>query len=330
MSLSHDFKQFLDQSTDAHLISDLNGFIIYCNPACNDLFGYNEFDLEHKPITILMPEQYVSLHNKGMLHHNQTGEKRVIGSIVELEAKKKDDSVFPMELSLSKIKLDDRVVFSGIIRDISHRKNLEIDLKNKIEEREVLLKEVHHRVKNNLQIITSLIDLHAHKSNNFQANEILKDFSQRVYTIALLHEKIYETESLSQINIKHYLEELITKIKSSYNTADKNLDYNFKCPDIYLNIDRLVPLGMLLVEVLNNSLKHAFKSRNHGELGLVINESENVLKIRIYDNGDGFIDELTTKSLGSKLINSLLKQVGAQNLNMITDSGVTYCFEIKI
>ena len=152
--------------------------------------------------------------------------------------------------------------FRGIIIDISEIKNVEDKLVASLNEKEVLLQEIHHRVKNNMQIISSLLSLQAKNTENEEASEVLKESRGRVKSMAMIHEKLYHSPNMSKLNMYEYLDNLVSDILTSYSRVSSNIKTEVDVDEIYLNIDTALPMGLIVNEMVSNSIKHAFPDGN--------------------------------------------------------------------
>lgn len=179
-------------------------------------------------------------------------------------------------------------------------------------EKEVLLREIHHRVKNNLQIISSLLDKQVRKSSDDAVRKLVKEGQERIQSMALIHQNLYESEQLGGIDVKSYLQELSVNIqKSQVVTADKvQLELNVE--DEKLDIDTAIPVGLILNELLTNSYKYAFAGNKKGKISVDFKKENDEYFLQVSDNGIGFTPEQAatkTKSLGLNLVNGLVRQL---------------------
>jgi two-component sensor histidine kinase len=198
-----------------------------------------------------------------------------------------------------------------ISRDITDLKEAEEAVKKSLEDKEMLLREIHHRVKNNMQIISSLLNLQRSYIQDPNTDSILQESQDRVKSMAMVHEKLYETPELSHINVDDYIRKLTQNLFLSYRVQSGiNLEMNFD--DIYISTDTAIPLGLLINELVSNSLKHAFVGRDHGTITISVSEIENGYQLMVGDNGWGIpegFDYTQTDTLGLQLVNSLLDQI---------------------
>ena len=202
------------------------------------------------------------------------------------------------------------------------------EIEKRINEKETLLREVHHRVKNNLQTVSSLLSLQSRNLEDKKMKSIIKSSQNRVISMAMVHEMLYMREDLSKIEYKSYVEELSEFLVRSLKGSDSKIKVNIDIPDIKLGIDTAIPLGLLINEAITNALKYGITDQNEGEITIAIHQGENneyILKIG--DNGIGFPDTInhkTTKSLGLKLIYNLARQLKGSISRDLTKKGTNY------
>ncbi len=234
------------------------------------------------------------------------------------------------------VKVDGKTIaIYGIYLDITDQKRAETKLKGSLKEKEVLLAEIHHRVKNNLAVITGLLDLQSHSSENEDVQNALKDSQMRINTMALIHEKLYQNDTLSNIDFSRYIVELVEVIEKSHQkTADK-IDIRLDLDKIEFTITQAIPCGLLLNEILTNSFKHAYPDQFSGKPEIQISlssEDENKILLKVSDNGVGLpedFEDLGKTSLGLTLIKTLCRQIDAE-MSVIGSQGTTYQFIFKL
>ncbi len=227
------------------------------------------------------------------------------------------------------ITLQKAELFKQIEKDIEKRKKTKETLKFALEEKEILLQEIHHRVKNNLTIIISLISLQNAKSSNAFEVELFEELSQRIHSIALVHEKLYENHNLSNIDFYEYTYDLINSIRDvlAYRSDIRIL---IDIPqNIYFDLDKLIPLGLSLNELITNSLKYAFP-KSGGEISVSLDKTDHYFTLSVNDNGIGYPDDVLAKEnthLGLILVNSLVEQIkGSISLNNSGGASATIRF----
>ena len=204
---------------------------------------------------------------------------------------------------------------SGIAHNITEKKQAEIEIKQSLKEKEILVKEVHHRVKNNLQVISSILSLQSSYTKNKQTIELLKEIQNRVKSMAFIHESLYQSKDLTQINFSEYISTLSTNLLHSYITKEKEIDLKIDAPRLYLSLDQSIPCGLIVNELVSNSFKYAFEKRKKGLVKIVVKEVKNEIRIVISDDGIGLpksIDYKNTESLGLQLVTALAEQLSGK------------------
>lgn len=196
-----------------------------------------------------------------------------------------------------------------------------------LKEKEILLKEVNHRVKNNLQIITSLLQMQTGKSNNDEVKEILTETEGRVRSMALVHQKLYESSNVSSIYIKEYTEQLIQHIKSSFGKENRFFNIEIKADAIALNIQTALPIGLIINELVTNAFKYGLDQDGHGRIyiGFELHQ-DHFVKFILRDSGPGLPENFdldNTKSLGLRLVNILTRQLDG-TLNTSNSNGALF------
>lgn len=284
---------------------------------------------------------------------NETKNKQLAELETQYETEKKDKAIADLEQEkeLQNLRADKQqaqiylgaaglVILLGVsgllFRQASQRKkhNQELEVKNteiakQNAERELLLKEIHHRVKNNLQIISSLLSMQTRGLKDEKMKDAMKESQSRVKTMALIHEKLYQYENLSKINMQEYIQQLSDFLTQTYR-SDKDIKITINAADINLDMDMAVPLGLITNELLSNSLKYAFEDRNQGEIIINFSQKDSgSYTLLIKDTGKGLNDQLdieNAKSLGLKLVKTLTRQINGQ-LKIVSQPGAS--FEIE-
>lgn len=198
-------------------------------------------------------------------------------------------------------------ILSNLTSAALSKANVFEDLGNSLREKEILLKEVHHRVKNNLQLISSLIELQKDKNGGDMAKHFFSSMQGRIASIANVHESIYISDNLSRINSKDYIESLVRDLQSQYG-ENYTVTINFDLEDIYLSIREAVPFGLIINELITNAFKHAFPISGKGELTIQTRSAAGNCIFRIKDNGPGFRKSNRPKSLGMVIVGALVEE----------------------
>jgi PAS domain S-box-containing protein len=306
------FRQLAENINNVFFIIDYEtGGVVYLSPAFEMIWGISAAEVYNEParwLEVIHPEDRGKINGlKGarFMFEQFNQEFRIIkpgGKERWIHTKS-----FPVANETGEIY---RVV--GVTEDITQRKVSEEQIKQSLREKEVLLREIHHRVKNNLQIISSLLSLQTPNIKNKQDLEIFLDSQNRIRSMALVHEKLYQRKDLSGINLEEYVKDLTGILKESYRVKAELVDFDIEADDIMLNVDMSIGLGLIINELVSNAFKHAFPDNRRGAIKIRIKTGENdSLHLKISDNGVGFpehIDFKNTESLGLQLVTTLVDQ----------------------
>ncbi|MCK9151859.1 sensor histidine kinase [Methanobacterium alcaliphilum] len=209
-------------------------------------------------------------------------------------------------------------------------KKAEESLKKSLNEKEIMLKEIHHRVKNNLQIVSSLISLQSNNVSSEEDLELFKKSRDRIKSMSMIHENLYQSDNLAQINFNNYLQTMTQQLLVSYDLHGK-LDYNLDCDDVYLGIETAIPCGLLVNEIISNSMKHAFPEGESGLITVQLKSLPDKYQLIISDNGVGLPENLDLKncnSLGLQLVQNLSKQINGE-LDIKNNQGTQFKIEFN-
>ncbi|MDG2451057.1 MAG: sensor histidine kinase [Saprospiraceae bacterium] len=213
-----------------------------------------------------------------------------------------------------------------ILRNRNRIEVLNSDLKEKnvlieksLKEKDTLLREIHHRVKNNLQVISSLLGIQSRNVKDVAAVNALNEGRTRVQSMSLIHQDLYKHDNLKGINIKEYFEKLINSIFETYKISNEAVEVNYEVQAVVLDVDTAIPLGLILNELITNALKYAFQD-GKGEIDIHLKSEGDQITLKVSDNGRGMSEEeqaLNRESYGYELINALIDQLdGELKLNM--------------
>lgn len=329
------YRDLFENATDLIQSVTPEGRFIFVNQAWRDTLGYSEEEIPTIAFfDVIHPDSQP--HWKEILQRLISGEK--VGKI-EIVFVSKSGKEVTVEGSVScRFKDDKPISTRSIFRDITKRKRAEEKIKAALQEKEILLKEIHHRVKNNLQTIVSLLNLQSGYIEDKKALEVFKNSKERVRVMALIHEKLYESKDLARIDFAEYLRSLINPLYESYLTDSNQVQLKMEVENVELDIDTSIPVGLIINELVSNSLKHAFPDKKKGELYVKLEENKDKGKDKEYDytlivmdNGMGFpadLDFRKSDRLGMLLINSLTKQLhGVVELDK--NNGTTFTIHFK-
>jgi two-component sensor histidine kinase len=209
--------------------------------------------------------------------------------------------------------VDDRKVIQCNIRDITDRRRAEVALLASLHEKEALLKEVHHRVKNNLQVITSLLRLETSRAAEPSTKLVLRDMQGRIRSMALLHETLYRSGNFARVDLAGYLRQLATQLFRVQNTEPSRIHLTIDLAPAPVDIDQAIPCGLVVNELLTNSLKYAFADGRAGEVRLGLERNEDgEIRLTVIDTGAGLPHDFEARrhrSLGLQLVSDLVRQL---------------------
>jgi PAS domain S-box-containing protein len=248
-------------------------------------------------------------------------------AVAETEAvfKRKDGSLFHGHMWVTFLDPSDRSkgALAAII-DVTERKQAQDQLKRSLKEKEVLLREIHHRVKNNLAVIVSLMALQSSHSGGSVAEGVLQDLQHRVRSMAVAHEKLYESDNLAELSVADYLGGLADHLLCTYANTGSAVALHQDIDDMVVDLDMAIPLGLLLTELLSNCLKHAFVERPKGRVGVTFKQVDSeTLELTVRDDGRGMnpdIDWSNPPSMGLDLVDTFVEQLHGR-LELIVDGG---------
>ena len=305
------YRNIFENVQDIFYQTDLKGNIIEISPSIERYSGYKPEELINKPVETF----YLNPEDRTYLL--KIIEKKGEVADYEIILKTKDNNLLYVSTNahllfdLSKNPMG----IEGSLRDITERKNVEIQLKNSLTEKEMLLKEIHHRVKNNLMIISSLLNLQSGYIKDKASKNIFKESENRARSMALIHERLYQSTDLKRIDFGDYITSLATELFHTY-VSDRNIiELKINVEDILLDINTSIPLGLIVNELITNSLKHAFPNGMKGKININFYLKNDHYEFAVKDDGIGFpedIDFQNTNSLGLQIVTSLTEQIDGE------------------
>lgn len=323
-----EFRLVVEEAHDGFLAMDSKGRILEINGRTEDMFGWPRSELVGRDAgETIIPPRYREAYRQWLKTLSGVGGP-VLDEEVRARALHRDGHELPVALAISAVWFDDEWRFNAFIRDLTQAKAAEQQLKNAVSAKEALLKEVHHRVKNNLQVISSFLRLQARATRDPAAADALRQSEERVLSMALLHENLYRADDVGRVDFAQYLSRLATELLRTYAGENGRITMATasNLPD--LEIDRAVPLGLLVNELVTNALKHAFAGDRKGRVSVDVSRQSGVAILTVKDDGVGFQGRRDdpAQSIGLEIIDALSRQLGGVG-RFRQDAGTEFTLE---
>ena len=307
------YRNLFMSSADAIYVNHENR-VAMVNAACLQLFGApSEAALIGKsPFDLFHPDFHAQMRER--IHRMRTMGQAV--PRLETRILRLDGSAVDVEVIAAPFSYDDTFAIHVILRDITDRKRHEAAIEASLAEKEVLLKEIHHRVKNNMQVISSLVSLQANEVKDPVIHGVLQEVCHRVQSMALVHEKLYQSADFARVDFADYVQSLLGYLWRAHKTPDAGIRLNTHLEPISLPVNLAVPCALILNELFNNALKHAFVDREEGVVSVSLDTAaDNCVRLMVSDDGQGLppdFDWRKSGSLGLRLVQMLAGQIQAQ------------------
>jgi len=302
------YRQLVELSPDTVAVHNERK-IVFINPAGARLLGAtNPEQLIDKPIMDFAHTHYREIIKARV---REMREERGKASLIEEKFTRLDGTDIDVEVAAMPFTYQGKPAVQIVARDITERKLAEERIQTSLKEKEVLLKEVHHRVKNNLQIISSLLDLSRRRTDNQEAVDLLSDARARIHTMALIHTQLYQSDRFDRIDMGRHIQELFDFLAAIYATKSRFVTCHAKPSDVFLELTQAIPCSRVLNELISNAFKHAFKEGQKGTIEASIQRAaDDTILIKVKDDGKGIPEEIDidrTNSLGFKLAGNLVR-----------------------
>ena len=323
------FRQLAEHIQDSFwLVSADFTDLLYISPAYEQIWGRTREELYAEPLKCM---ESVHPEDEYLLEESMRRVLQGESTSTEYRIFRPDgtirwlcDRAFPIYDESGKV-----YRIAGICEDISDRKFTEARIQAALREKEILLKEIHHRVKNNMQVVSSLLQLQAQYIEDEPTLALFEESQTRIHSMALIHEQLYQSENLDRIDLPLYVENLVANLYQSFGCSNTSIQFNLNIDPIYLNIETAIPCGLIINELVSNSLKYAFTQSSGGEININFHEiTSQQFYLTIQDNGSGFpagFDVENTETLGVRLVRMLTHQLDG---TLVIDSQCGTCYHI--
>ncbi|MEA3229620.1 MAG: histidine kinase dimerization/phosphoacceptor domain -containing protein [archaeon] len=322
-----------DSSSDAIMLLDENGFFD-CNDATLRLFGCanrKEFFSKH-PADLSPPTQPNGIDSMTYAKKNIEFALKYGSKRFEHLHRRLDGTEFYADVLLNAMTLGDRKVLQARVNDITDLKKAKKKIEKSLKEKEVLLREIHHRVKNNLQVVSSMLNMQARIIKDKNMIDVLFESRNRINAMALIHAQLYESKSMSEINMKRFIERLMTQLFQSYTLKDIKISKTVHVIDYPFPISIAMPIGLTINELLTNTFKYAFEGRKKGKINVALTASKKgKITITVSDDGVGLpkgFDIYKGKTLGLRLVTILVEDQLQGELKISSKKGEGTTFKI--
>lgn len=326
-------RQVFDASPSAMLLVSAEGTVRLANRQAERLFGYQPGTMLGIAVDGLVPERYRREHAAHRGGYFARPVERAMGQGRDLYGRRLDGTEVPIEIGLNPIRNDEGWFVLAAIVDISARKRSEDLLRGSLREKETLLHEIHHRVKNNMQLISSLLSLQSGTIPDPQYRALFEDCQSRIRTMALIHEKLYSSGNLAGVSAADYLRDLLRLLMRSYIAERTDVRLESAVDAIELDLGVAIPIGLIVHELVTNALRHGLRGRPAGLLRVSLKRSApGRCCLQIADDGVGLPADFVpahSRGLGMRMVSSLTRQLDG-NLHVASAGGAKFTIDFPV
>ncbi|MFC1898463.1 PAS domain S-box protein, partial [Candidatus Cloacimonadota bacterium] len=306
-------------------VIDIKGNIINCSVSTAKMLGYELSELVGMNIAKLLSSDSLNIFKEKF-------PKLLQGNKVSTEIKmiRKDGQELNILRAAQPILNEDGKVETilALNLDITQRKRAEDQIEKELREKNTLLRELYHRTKNNMQVISSMLRMQSRQSDNEYIRNTFEEVNNRIKSMALVHQKLYQSKDLSQINLKEYIQDMVKLLKHSYGKISEKIAFNLELDDVFVLIDSGIPLGLILNELISNSFKHAFPNDLNGEISIQLFQDENeLINIIVGDNGVGVSEDFdpgNASTMGLQTVHNLIGYQLKGQIRYDTENGLKW------
>jgi PAS domain S-box-containing protein len=303
-------RRITDTMQDIITVTDLAGVVQYASPSYSTVLGSPVHEAVGQSV-------FAKIHPDDVALASQTFASAVLartGGRMEFRYRHASGDYLWLE-TVGNLLFDEQGNVTGVVfatRDITERKRVQDQITASLREKEVLLKEIHHRVKNNLQVISSLLSLQADAIQDQETRRALKESQNRVRSMAIIHQRLYQSGNLAEVNFGGYIKELCSQLFRSYGAASQKIALSMDTEEISLGVDKAIPCGIILNELVTNALKYAFADGKGGTVTVGLHAANTQVQLVVRDDGLGMpagVEHARSDSLGMKLVHMLVEQI---------------------
>jgi len=323
------YRTLAENANDIIFIISLEDRLEYVNKFAANMLGFEPHELVGKLRQNLFPMEISDKQRKNIDRAIET--QSPVRSECKIALPRRalwlDTNLIPL-----KDKKDKIFAVMGISRDITEQKQVEEDLRTSLNEKEILLKEIHHRVKNNMQIISSLINLQSDYATDEATVKMFEDSKNRIRSMALIHEKLYMSDDISLIEFSKYIKSLTSKLLEFYSSKARLITINVISDNITMDIDYAIPCGLIINELVSNAIKYAFPNGNDGNITIQMHQKGENYVLSVEDDGVGFpqgINFSNPKTLGLQIVHTLTLQLGG-DIELETNGFTRFRISFKV
>lgn len=310
------FRLAIESAPNAMVMVDEKNLIRLVNAETERMFGISRDELLAKPVTSLFPQRFESVSEE-MKGRVREANGLPTSFLQDYFGKRASGEEFPVEIGINPLSFHQGHYVLMAIVDVTDQKRAEEFMRKSLREKDLLLKEIHHRVKNNLQVISSLLKLQGSYLPDLEARRLFRQSDDRVRSMALIHERLYRSDGFDDIDFSSYIKELAEHLLHSYVMGNSKIKLDLKLETVFIGIDQAIPCGLMLNELVTNSLKHAFQGREKGKISIRLQQKkgDEVVSLEVNDDGVGLPSDFNLKrpsTLGMEIIRTLADQLNGQ------------------
>ncbi len=322
------FRILIENSADGIILLDKRSKVMFVSPSVTSIIGYQPEELMNTSILSLLHESEARKYafTFGRLVVESGRRENLLGRFRH----KNGEWVYIEGMVTNLLDNSNVKALVANFRNVTDRMNADERLRRSLQEKEILLKEVHHRVKNNMQVISSLLNLQSASLKNERTLSMFRESQNRVKSMALVHEILYQSQDIASVNFSLYVKQMSASLQKSFGARARDITVKVKVPNIVLDIDEAIPCGLIVNELISNSIKYAFPKRSDGLIAVELKRKKNSLVLTVRDNGVGLPAKAErSQSLGLTLVRALSEQLKGE-LTVSVDRGTIFTVEFPI